>query len=92
MTAGQAPWVLVAEVWADVQDKLLSHGENLADGMNISNRPARVRMRWRADVSADMRLVMGARVMQIVSEPAEIGNRAGIEFMVESASTEGQAA
>jgi head-tail adaptor len=94
MSAGQAPWERVAEVRAEVQDMLPSRarGEDLSSGLTISRRPARVRMRWRADITADMRLVMGTRIMKIVSEPAEIGFRSGIEFMVETTSTEGEEA
>ena len=94
--AGSGAWSLLAEVWADVQDVLPSRGERLADGINLSTRPARVRMRRRDDVTDSMRFVMGAtvvddevdyssaRIMQIVAGPAIIGRlRDGLEFMVE---------
>jgi SPP1 family predicted phage head-tail adaptor len=81
--AGAGTWSLVAEVWAEVQDSLPSRGERLANGINISARPARVRIRFRDDVTPDMRIVMGGRVMQIVTAPAELGRREGLEFMVE---------
>lgn len=81
--AGSGTWVLVKEVWAEVQDNLPSRGEKLADGVNVSARPARVRMRFRSDVTSSMRFVLGDRVMQIISGPAELGYREGLEFMVE---------
>lgn len=81
--AGSGTWAPVAQVWAEVQEKLPSRGERLESGINMAARPARVRMYWRDDVTADMRFVMGARVMQIVSGPAELGFREGLEFMVE---------
>jgi head-tail adaptor len=81
--AGSGTWSLVAEVWAEVQDALPSRSERLVDGLNIAARPARLRIRWRADITSDMRFVMGDRVMQIVSGPAELGRRDGLEFMVE---------
>lgn len=86
--AGSGTWVLVKEVWAEVQDALPSRGERLADGINVAARPARVRIRFRDDVASNMRLVLlrkgvPERVMQIVSGPAVLGNRDGLEMMVE---------
>lgn len=82
-SAGSGEWVLVTELWASIVDMLPSRGERLADGINVSSRPARVRIRYRDDVLPNMRFVAGERVMQIVSGPAEIGWREGLEFMVE---------
>lgn len=90
--AGSGTWELVAEVWASVQDALPSRGERLANGINVAARPARVRMRYRTDVDGSMRFVMGDRVMHIVSGPAELGHRDGIEVMVENYSVAGNAA
>lgn len=90
--AGSGEWAFVDEVWAEVQDGLPSRGERLAAGINVASRPARVRMRFRDDVTPDMRFVMGARVMQIVAGPAEIGRRDAVEFMVEDYSTAGPGA
>ena len=81
--AGSGTWQLVQEVWASVKDMLPSRGEKLAQGINVSHRPARVRMRYRDDVTPDMRFVEGSRVMQIVSGPAEIGRREWVEFVCE---------
>jgi head-tail adaptor len=82
--AGSGSWALVEDgVWAGIRDMLPSRGEKLAEGINVSTRPARVRMRYREDVTPDMRFVFGARVMQITAGPAEIGTRDGVEFMVE---------
>lgn len=90
--AGSGSWALVKEVWAEVQDTLPSRGERLAEGINLATRPARFRMRYRDGVTSSMRLVLlrkvgGAlipeREMQIVAGPAILGNRDGLEFMVE---------
>jgi len=82
--AGSGTWEVVeADVWAGIKDVLPSRGEKIAEGLNVSTRPARVRMRYREDVTPDMRFVYGARVMQITAGPAEIGTRDGVEFMVE---------
>ena len=80
--AGSGAWQEVATVWANVQDALPSRGERLADGINSSERPARVRIRYRAGITSDMRFVMGDRIMQIVAGPAELGRREALEFMV----------
>lgn len=90
--AGSGDWALVATVWAQVQDMLPSRGERLANGLNIAARPARVRIRYRAGITSAMRLVMGTRVMQIVSAPAVLGRNQWLEFMVEDYSTAGNTA
>lgn len=87
--AGDGTWEFVAEVWAEVQDSLPSRAERLESGINLASRPARVRMYWRNDVTGSMRFVMGARIMEIASGPAELGFREGLEFMVVDHSTAG---
>jgi head-tail adaptor len=91
--AGSGKWALVAkDVYAQVQDALPSKSERLADGLNVATRPARVRMYYRDDVTPDCRFVMGSRIMQITAGPAELGRRAGLEFMVEDYTSAGNAA
>lgn len=81
--AGSGSWQLVDEIWAEIMDVLPSRGERLNEGVSIAARQARVRIRFRDDLTPAMRLVKGARVMQIISMPAEIGRRDRMEFMVE---------
>ena len=90
--AGSGTWELLGEAWASVEDVLPNRAERLADGLNIATRPARVRLRYRDDVTPSMRFVMGDRVMQIIAEPAEIGFRDALEFMVEDYSSAGTGA
>lgn len=92
MSAGSGSWEPVAVVWASVEDALPSRAERLADGINVASRPARVRMRYRDDLNAAMRFVIGSRIMQIVAGPAELGRRDGLEFMVEDYSVAGNPA
>ncbi len=96
LSAGSGTWEPVGKpIAASVVDVLPSRAERLADGINIATRPARVRMRFRTDVTASMRFVMTKpfhRVMQIVAGPAEVGVRDEIEFIVEDYSTAGNAA
>ena len=91
--AGERIWTLVEDdVPANVEDMLPSRGERMADGINVARRPARVRMRLRDDVTAEMRFVMGPRVMQITAGPADLNDRRNMEFMVEDYSTAGNGA
>lgn len=104
--AGSGTWQLVAEVWAEVQDMLPSRSEKIADGINVAAHPSRVRIRFREDVTAAMRVLVGrylkddegvaywqtTRTAQIITEPAEIGHREGSEFVIEAYSTAGNPA
>ncbi|PZO77075.1 MAG: head-tail adaptor protein [Sphingomonas taxi] len=100
--AGSGQWGDIDAVWASVEDALPSRGERLADGINVASRPARVRMRYRDDVTAAMRFVLlrkvgevwepSGRIMQIIAGPAELGRRDGLEFMVEEYSLAGNGA
>ena len=84
-------WTEFATVWAEVQDVLPSRAERLADSIVIANRPARIRMRHLAGIAPDMRVIIDDRTLQIVSGPAELGRREGIELIVEQHSSEGAA-
>ncbi|QQV76525.1 head-tail adaptor protein [Sphingomonas aliaeris] len=90
--AGSGTWTAVGGVWAEVQDVLPSRGERFDGGINLATRPARVRMNYRTDITTAMRFVMGSRIMQIISGPAEIGFKEEIEFMVEDFSLAGNGA
>lgn len=82
-------WAVVATVSAQVQDVLPSRAGRMAEGINIERRPARVRIRYRTDVTMKNRLEFEGRQMRIVAGPSEIGRREGIELIVEQLSTEG---
>ena len=82
-------WELVATVSAQVQDILPSRAGRVAEGININRRPARIRMRYRTDVSLANRIQFEGRQLRIVAGPAEIGRREGIELICEELSTEG---
>lgn len=90
--AGAGSWEEFDTVWAEVKDVLPSRGEKLAGGINLAARPARVRIRFREDVTPAMRFVLGTRIMQIIGGPAEIGRRDELEFMVEDYSSAGNPA
>ncbi|MCK0531769.1 phage head closure protein [Sphingobium agri] len=88
----QGAWETLAEVWAQVRDVLPSRAESLDDNISILRRPARVRMRYRDDLTGDMRVKLNGKTMRIIAGPAELGRREGIELMVEEISTDGEAA
>lgn len=78
--------------WAELQDVMPSRSEAVRQGLPVARRLTRVRMRWRDDIEADMRVVIdpdgAAQVYQIVAGPAEIGGRKRmIEMMIERYST-----
>lgn len=87
--AGTETWAEVVTVAAQVRDDLPSRSERTQDGLPQAVRTARVRMRWRDDITSDMRIVYGARVMHIVSGPVEIGRRDGLEMVAQDYSTAG---
>jgi head-tail adaptor len=97
--AGSGSWAPVGLEWVGIVDALPSRSERLAEGINVSARPARIRMRFRDGVTTAMRLVLmrwdgsqwipADRVMQIISGPAVLGRREGLEFMAEDYSAGG---
>lgn len=97
--AGSGSWAPVGLEWVGIVDALPSRSERLAEGINFAARPARIRMRYRDGVTTAMRLVLlrwdgtvwvaADRIMQIVSGPAVLGRREGLEFMVEDYSAGG---
>lgn len=85
------PWaVFASRIPAQVQDALPSKSESTQQGLRVAVQPARVRIRYLAGITSDMRvLVHGAtdRTMQIMAGPAEIGRREWTEFMTEAFSS-----
>ncbi len=78
---------------AEVSEVMPSKGEAVADGVSMSLRPARVRIRYVDDVAAHMRIIRidrGDMVMEIVTQPAELGNKERIEFMAQEYSPVGE--
>lgn len=86
----QASWSPLDTVWAEVADVLPPRGDRVAGEITITRRNARIRMRWRDDVSQANRIELDGRQMRIISGPAMLGRRHWLEIMVEELSTEGQ--
>ncbi len=68
--AGSGAWELVATVRAQIRDELPSKGERIQSGINLASRPARVRMRWRGDVTA------------AIGDGGEHGNQRGLQRLI----------
>jgi hypothetical protein len=77
---------------AEVQDALPSRSEGVVQGMRVSRQGTRIRMRYRTDITADMRVIVHGDAdvtYQIIGGPAEIGGRKnGIEIVCERVSTD----
>ena len=84
-------WVPQATVWAQVQDVLPSKAESVDNSLSMANRPCRIRIRWREDITGTMRIDYEGRKLRIISGPVELGRREGMELMAEELSTEGVA-
>lgn len=89
-------WTAFATVWAQVEElPPAAATEGVANGIRIAQRQARIRIRYLAGVTSDMRVVYltrGGRVMKILAQPVEIGRREWLEFLVADFSTSGEAA
>lgn len=82
-------WEAFAWLWAEVKDVLPSRAERMAEHIQIARRPARIRIRYLAGITPDMRLNINGRIYQIIAGPSVIGRREAIELMVEELSSEG---
>jgi SPP1 family predicted phage head-tail adaptor len=83
-------WAHLATVWANVQDALPSRSESVTQGLEVAKNQTRVRLRYRSDIDSSMRMVIwrpGPITYQIIGGPAVIGNKDGIEIMVERLSS-----
>lgn len=87
----EVSWAEFACVWAEVKDILPSRAERMAEQIQIARRPARIRIRYLADITPDMRVMIAGRIHQIIAGPSMLGRREAIELMVEELSSEGAA-
>lgn len=79
-------WSTYATLWAQIQDVLPSRDESLRQGLEVATSRTRIRIRYREDITPDMRIVEQdgmKRILQIVGGPAILGNREGLELMCE---------
>lgn len=71
-------WSDLATVWANVRD--MSGREVNAARAVQSEAVRRVTIRWRADITADMRVLHRGRIMVITAPPREVGRREFLEL------------
>lgn len=84
-------WRPAMTVMAEVQDILPSRAERVAEAIDLTRSPCRIRMLYRAGVEPTMRVRIGERTLRIISGPARIGRRQeGLEILAEDHSTEGE--
>lgn len=79
-------WQTVWETWADVSDITTRMQEETKNDLRLLKRPCRLKCRYNPALDSTMRVVMldrDARVLQIVSKPAELGRKEGLEMMCE---------
>lgn len=92
-TVVEGEWQEHSRAWAEVLDVLPSRAENVTDGIDISRRPARIRIDYfdGVSVTSTMRVDIDGRKLRIIAGPAEKGHRDEWEFIAEELSTEGEA-
>lgn len=81
-----ATWETVITCWAGITDITSRMQEETKQDLRLLKRPCRVETRYLPQIDATMRLVVldrDDRILQIVSKPAEIGRKEGLEFMAE---------
>lgn len=85
-------WTTFATVWASIQDMLPSRADRVPEGISLSSRPARIRLRYIGGITNDMRIRAGDQLFQIVAGPAQIGGRQrDLEIVGQEITTTGEA-
>ena len=87
----EVSWAEFAYVWAEVKDIMPSRAERMAEQIQIARRPARIRIRYLAGITPDMRVIIDNRIHQIIAGPSMLGRREAIELITQEHSSEGAA-
>jgi head-tail adaptor len=85
-------WALLGVRWMHLQDVLPSRAEKVTEGLEVSQNQTRCRMNYCTDVTSGMRIIVNRptpTTYQIISGPAILGDKQGIECMLEKVSTVG---
>lgn len=80
--AEQTTWSVLASVWARVTEA--DRAEDSATGLRLASRRAVFRIRYRADVTAKMRIAYGGQKFNIVGDPVEVGRKIGLDITGEA--------
>lgn len=90
--------LVAKKFWAELQPVLPSRSEAVMQGVSMQSDKVRLRMRWRSDITSNMRVdVHGTgvpdKIYEVVSGPVEVvaeGRRRVLELMLERFSTSGE--
>ena len=80
-------WVEYKKAWASIMDITTRSQESTNSDLRQLKQPCRIKMRYDKNINSNMRIVVlddDERILQIVSQPAELGRREAIEFMAEN--------
>jgi len=80
-------WADAAKVWADV--KILSGLQTIKEGVDVSVLKASMRIRYRADIDASMRVVYQGRVFDIRAVLPDVSGREYLDLVCESGMNQG---
>jgi head-tail adaptor len=78
-------WTLLAVVWCGVEDVMPSRSEAVKQQLATAVNQTRWQSNFRSDVDSSMRLIIwrpGPITYEIISGPAEVGNKDRIECML----------
>lgn len=87
----ESTWAEFGGMWAEVQDVLPSRSELVDASISITRRPTRIRIDYLdgMGITADMRIDIDGRKLEIVGGPAMKGVRKEWEIVAEEVSTRG---
>ena len=74
-------WTAVATVWADIRMK--SGLESIKAGAPVSVVQASIRVRYRAGITAGMRVVHNLQVYEILAVQPDVGGREYVDLVAE---------
>ena len=79
-------WVTYKNAWASILDVTTKMQESTNSDLRQLKQPTRIQMRYDPTIDVTMRIVVAdtGRILNIVSQPAELGRREAIEFMAEN--------
>ncbi|MEK6291056.1 MAG: phage head closure protein [Paraburkholderia tropica] len=66
-------WVEVATVWCNV--KMLTGKETLAADADVASATASIRIRYRTDITSDMRAIVGGVIFNILAPLPDLAGR-----------------
>lgn len=84
-------WTLLGVRWCGLQDALPSRAESVRDNVEVAQNPTRLRLNYCTDVTPGMRIIVNRptpTIYHIVSGGAILGDKQGLEFMLERVTTE----